>query len=62
MRLYRPFDKARADKGKESRLNPYHIANLQGEWYVFGVHAGHTDVRQFAMARIEQVTGRSVQA
>jgi predicted DNA-binding transcriptional regulator YafY len=36
-------------------VNPYHVANLQGEWYVFGVHAGHADVRQFAMARIEKV-------
>lgn len=48
---YRTFD-ASLEKGKESRIDPYHIANLQGEWYVFGVHHGHEDVRQFAMARI----------
>lgn len=52
---YRPFDAA-TDANKESRLNPYHIANLQGEWYLFGVHAGHTDVRQFSMARIERAS------
>ncbi|MEI7902258.1 MAG: WYL domain-containing protein [bacterium] len=49
---YRTFDAAETRDGKESRIDPYHIANLQGEWYVFGVHHGHTDVRQFAMARI----------
>ena len=54
--VYRPFEKGRSEKGKESRINPYHIANLQGEWYVFGVHAGHNDVRQFSMARIEKAT------
>jgi len=50
---YRPFDAAQSVKPKWSRINPYHVANLQGEWYVFAVHAGHTDVRQFSMARID---------
>lgn len=49
--VYRTFDGGLAG-GKESRINPCHIANLQGEWYVFGVHHGHKDVRQFAMSRI----------
>ncbi len=53
---YRPFDVEKADAGKESRVNPYHIANLQGEWYLFGVHDGHGDVRQFSMARIEKAS------
>jgi len=53
---YRTFETAETDAGKESRINAYHIANLQGEWYLFGVHVGHTDVRQFSMARIEQAT------
>jgi len=37
-----PFDAEKTEPGKMSRINPYHIANLQGEWYVFGVHAGMT--------------------
>jgi predicted DNA-binding transcriptional regulator YafY len=48
---YRTFD-ATDGQEKESLVDPYHIANLQGEWYLFGVHHGHTDVRQFSMARI----------
>jgi predicted DNA-binding transcriptional regulator YafY len=51
--VYRPFDSA-VQTGKSSRICPYHMANLQGEWYLFGVHEGHDDVRQFALARIEQ--------
>ncbi len=36
--VYRTFDGG-ADEVKESRIAPYHIANLQGEWYVFSVLA-----------------------
>lgn len=53
---YRTFEAADSSKGKESRVNPYHIANLQGEWYLIGVHSGYTDVRQFSIARIEKAT------
>ncbi len=52
--VYRPFDAATAVKGKESQINPCHLANLQGEWYLFAVHEGYTDVRQFAMSRFEK--------
>jgi predicted DNA-binding transcriptional regulator YafY len=53
---YRPFDVETLQAGKQSRINPLHIANLQGEWYVFATHHGYSDVRQFAMARIEKAT------
>ena len=58
---YRRFDDAKFKAGKESKIEPYHIANLQGEWYVFGVHRGYEDVRQFSMARISkaQLTDQS---
>lgn len=52
--VYRPFGSGKAKPDKVSRINPYHIANRQGEWYVFAVHAGHEDVRQFSMGRIER--------
>lgn len=54
--VYRTFDAQRTTPGKESQVEPYHIASLQGEWYLFGVHHGYTDVRQFSMARIEKAT------
>ncbi len=49
--VYRPFDDT-IKRGKVSHICPYHIASLQGEWYVFGVHEGYDDIRQFAMTRI----------
>jgi proteasome accessory factor B len=51
---YRKATVAATEPAKESLFNPYHVANLQGEWYMFGVYAGQTDVRQFSMARIEK--------
>ncbi len=54
--LYRKAEVAATAPAKESLFNPYHVANLQGEWYMFGVYAGQTDVRQFSMARIEKAT------
>ena len=44
------------DPPKESLIDPYHVANLKGEWYLFGVHTGQTEIRQFSMARIERAT------
>jgi len=51
---YQPWDATTADADKESRVKPYHLANLQGEWYLFGVHDGYTDVRQFSLSKIER--------
>jgi predicted DNA-binding transcriptional regulator YafY len=51
---YRPFDVKKPAAGKWSRINPYHLANLHGEWYVFAVHADYDDVRQFALPRIKR--------
>lgn len=35
-------------------LRPYHMANLQGDWYVFGHDSRSGEVRQFALARVRQ--------
>ncbi|MBN1269529.1 MAG: WYL domain-containing protein [Kiritimatiellae bacterium] len=43
----------RSPEPKERVINPFHIANLQGEWYVLGPVAGETKVLQFSLARIE---------
>jgi proteasome accessory factor B len=53
---YRTADMTPEEAPKESRVNPLHVANLQGEWYLFGTHEGKTDIRQFSMARIERAT------
>jgi predicted DNA-binding transcriptional regulator YafY len=50
---YKSFE---ADKAKEWNFNPYHLANLRGEWYVFGSSSSHKDILQLAMPRIEGAT------
>lgn len=48
---YTHFD---ADAAKEWDFNPWHLANLQGEWYLFGAPADKPgQVIQVAMAKIE---------
>ena len=41
---------------KERLLSPYHIANLQGEWYVFGPTVDTGEIRQFSLARIKSAS------
>jgi len=47
---YRAFE---AKEEREQLLAPYHIANLQGEWYVLGSSDTHPGIRQFALARMK---------
>lgn len=34
------------------KLNPYHLTNLQGEWYLFGVAENRDEVKQYSLSRI----------
>ena len=47
---YRAFE---AVEPRERLLSPCHIANLQGEWYVFGPVNEDTEIRQYSLARIK---------
>ena len=49
---YRSFEMPEDETPDESLIEPYHIANLQGEWYVLCVYHGYEDVRQLALPRI----------
>jgi len=42
-----------ADKVRERVIDPYHIANLQGEWYVFAFDHYSEELRQFAIPRMQ---------
>jgi proteasome accessory factor B len=35
------------------RVNPVHLANLQGDWYLFAQFDGYEDFRQLALSRIQ---------
>jgi len=40
---------------KSYQLHPYHLANIKGDWYVFGVIPPYDNVIQFALSRFEHV-------
>lgn len=42
-------------------VDPYHLANINGEWYLFAFDHGRRDIRTFVPARVRAVkqTGRS---
>jgi predicted DNA-binding transcriptional regulator YafY len=44
-------------KQTESRLvDPYHLANINGEWYLFAFDQARKDIRTFVPARMQAVT------
>ena len=46
----------------ETRIvDPYHLANINGEWYLFAYDHGRKDIRTFAPVRIQSVkqTGKT---
>lgn len=40
-------------QAKDRVIDPYHIANLQGEWYVFAHDHASDELRQFAIPRMQ---------
>ena len=51
--VYRKPGQAKA----EARLvDPYHLANINGEWYLFAYDHARKDIRTFAPTRIQSVT------
>ncbi len=44
-----------ATRPEERMMDPYHLANLQGDWYVFGWCHRRRAVRQFALPRITRI-------
>jgi proteasome accessory factor B len=45
-----------ARQPKTHVVHPCHLANLDGEWYLFAYEPKHKEVVQFALGRIESVT------
>lgn len=41
-----------AEKPRKMLIEPYHLANLHGEWYLFGPCKGSGKVLQFALGRV----------
>jgi proteasome accessory factor B len=48
-------------KAEPRVVDPYHLANINGEWFLFAYDHGRKDIRTFAPARIQSVksTGKT---
>jgi len=54
---YRPFESPAA---WDRMVAPHHIANLQGEWYMFARQDGDDEIKQYSLARIESVRSSDI--
>lgn len=55
------YRKPGADKPETRTVDPYHLANVNGEWFLFAFDHAREDIRKFAPARILAIrpTGRT---
>ncbi len=55
------YRKPGRSESERRTIDPYHLANINGEWYLFGFDQLRQDIRTFAPARIQSVkaTGKS---
>ena len=52
---YRPTSAPASAKPFNVIVDPYHISNMRGEWFVFGFCHRARDIRQYAVARIVNI-------
>jgi len=55
------YRKPGKDQTEERLVDPYHLANINGEWFLFGYDHLRKDIRTFVPGRIQsvQLTGKS---
>ena len=55
------YRKAGSAQSEERLVDPYHLANINGEWYLFAWDHARKDIRTFVPARVRSVkqTGKS---
>ncbi len=55
------YRKAGSRQGEARLIDPYHLANINGEWYLFAWDHARKDIRTFVPARVQAVkpTGRT---
>lgn len=49
------YRKLNAARGERRRVQPYHLASIDGQWYLFANDLGRNDLRTFVLGRIEKV-------
>jgi len=55
------YRKAGSGKGEPRLVDPYHLANINGEWYLFAYDHARKDIRTFVPARVQSLkqTGKT---
>jgi len=55
------YRKAGSSQGEPRLVDPYHLANINGEWYLFAWDHARKDIRTFVPARVQSVkqTGKT---
>jgi len=55
------YRKAGSREGERRLVDPYHLANINGEWYLFAWDHARKDIRTFVPARVQSVkqTGKT---
>jgi len=55
------YRKAGSRQGESRVVDPYHLANINGEWYLFAFDHARKDIRTFVPARVQSVapTGKT---
>lgn len=49
--------KLKAKSAERRRVQPYHLGNFDGQWYLFGHDLDRRDIRTFVISRIQEITG-----
>ena len=58
------YRKAGSRESESRQVDPYHLANINGEWYLFAYDHARKDIRTFVPARVQSVkqTGKTFAA
>ena len=51
------YRKPGAGKSESRIVDPYHLANINGEWFLFAFDHARKDIRRFVPARIQSIKG-----
>lgn len=50
-----PYKKLTSQRAERRTVQPYHLASIDGQWYLFAMDKARRDIRTFVLARIQDV-------
>jgi proteasome accessory factor B len=51
------YKKLKGTRPEHRRVHPYHLASIDGQWYLFAHDLARKDIRTFVLGRIREITG-----